>query len=65
MSMTTAYLLNKCTPINPVVGKDYRVIGFQVSGAIYKVEKIENDICYFKGYVMPKQISKLKFYEIQ
>jgi hypothetical protein len=63
MSMTTAYLKAKCTPVQPQAGKSYRVIGMHVSGAIYQVEKVEDGICYFKGY-SPKDVSRLQFYEL-
>lgn len=63
MSMTVAYLKAKCTPVQPEAGKSYRVIGMHVSGAIYQVDKIEDGICYFKGYA-PKGITKLLFYSL-
>lgn len=64
MSMTEAYLRSKCTPVTPKEGGSYRVIGYNIGGAIYQVEKIDNGICYFKGYIKPKEISKMSFYEI-
>ena len=63
MSMTTAYLKFKCTPVQPQAGKSYRVIGMHVSGAIYHVERVENGICYLKGYT-PREIKFLSFYSL-
>jgi hypothetical protein len=60
--MTTEYLKAKCDPIPPQVGKSYRVIGYSISGAIYCIEKIENGLCYFKGYNRPKELALCKFY---
>ncbi len=63
--MTTAYLKAKCTPVQPKAGKSYRVIGWITSGAIYQVEKIEDGLCYIKGYVRPKEVDKMQFFPIE
>lgn len=65
MSMTTAYLKTKCTPVQPEAGKRYRVIGFKVSGAIYQVQMIENGLCHFKGYFSPREVDKMQFFTIE
>lgn len=63
MSMTASYLKATQTPVIPQPGKSYRVIGFCVPGAIYQVEKIEEGLCYFKGYVRPQELTKCKFFK--
>ncbi len=65
MSMTVAYLKATQTPVIPIEGKSYRVIGCcYVNGAIYEVEKIEGELCFLKGYLTPSDIKKLSFYNI-
>lgn len=64
--MTASYLLaNKQQVNNPQINKSYRVIGFYNEASIYTLEKIEDNTAYFKGYVMGKDLNKLKFFEVE
>lgn len=50
--MTEAYLLARKEPVSTIeIGKEYRVVGFWNSGAKFIVNKLEDGLIYFKGYV--------------
>ena len=50
--MTVAYLLARKEPISTIeIGKEYRVVGFWNNGGKFIVDKLEDGLIYFKGYV--------------
>ena len=63
MSMTAAYLLAKCKPVpfeDVKFGQTYRVVGWSNSGGIFIPERIEGGMIYFRGYVAPAELKKVK-----
>lgn len=65
MSMTAAYLLARCKPVpfdEVKFGQSYRVVGFYNNGGKFIPEKIEGGLIYFRGYVKPVEISRVKLF---
>lgn len=62
---TATYLVQHKQEIkNPQLNTPYRVVGYHVGGAIYKIERIEEDIVYFEGYNLGRKKDSLRFFEV-